>query len=566
MIPPFMRKPRVRVMQPTVYTNMERVVFQPATYRGMQRGINQLVNAIRPTLGPRPRVVAIDHVDYHDKTPRLLDDGGTIARLIIELPDRDADVGAMFLRDVLWRLQQQVGDGTATAAVLFQAVFERGVHYITAGGNPRRLQTFLEQGLRTILEQLNAMVVHLSGREELAHIAETVCYDPPLASMLGEIFDIVGEFGRVEIRPGRSRELEREYVEGMYWERGAVSRGMLDGDGQLRTDLEESAILISDLEIKHPQQLYPPLALVIRHNIRSLLMVVGEISDSAIGFLLSNKHPEKLRVVAVKTPGWDKEQKAWALEDLAVLTGGRVFVQAAGDTFERVRRENLGFARRAWADRHNFGIIGGKGNARQLRQHIATIRAAFEHTDNPNTRNLLRERIGKLLGGSATLWVGGMTQHEINERVERAKRAATALRGALREGVLPGGGVALLNCRPALEARARTATDPDERAAYRILAEAVAAPIRAIITNAGFDASETLAELKQHGPGYGFDVVRERVLPMAEAGIYDPAIVTKSVAYTAITSAAQALTIDVMVHHAQPEQAPLPDLSPSKQL
>jgi len=553
-------------MQPTIYTNMERVVFQPATYRGMQRGINQLVNAIRPTLGPRPRVVAIDHVDYHDKTPQLLDDGGTIARLIIELPDRDADVGAMFLRDVLWRLQQQVGDGTATAAVLFQAVFQRGVHYISAGGNARRLQVFLEKGLQTILEQLNKMTIHLSGRSELAHIAETVCYDPPLADMLGEIFDIVGEFGRVEIRPGRSRELEREYVEGMYWERGVVSRGMLDGDDQLRIDLEESAILISDLEIKHPQQLYPPLALVIRHNIRSLLMVIGDISDSAIGFLLSNKHPEKLRVVAVKTPGWDKEQKAWALEDLAVLTGGRPFVQAAGDSFERIRREDLGFARRAWADRYNFGIIGGKGNARQLRQHIAIIRTAFERTDNPNTRNLLRERIGKLLGGSATLWVGGMTRREINERVERAKRAAAALRGALREGVLPGGGVALWSCRPTLEAMARAAVDPDERAAYHILADAVAAPIRAIIANAGFDASETLAAVKQHGPGYGFDVVRERVVNMTEAGIFDPAIVTKSVAYAAVTSAAQALTIDVMVHHAQPEQAPLPDLSPPKKL
>ncbi|MCS7260831.1 MAG: hypothetical protein NZ765_08640, partial [Anaerolineae bacterium] len=344
------------------------------------------------------------------------------------------------------------------------------------------------------------------------------------------------------------------------------SRGMLDGDGQLRTDLEESAILISDLRIKHPQQLYPPLALVIRNNIRALLMVVDEISDSAIGFLLSNRHPEKLRVVAVKTPGHDKEQKAWALEDLAVLTGGRAFVHAAGDTFEHIRLEDLGFARRAWADRYNFGIIGGKGNARRLRQHIAMVRAAFERTDNPNTRNLLRERIGKLLGGSATLWVGGMTQREIDERVERAKRAATALRGALREGVVPGGGVALWNCRPALEARARAATDPDERAAYHILAEAVAAPIRTIIANAGFDPSETLAELKRYGPGYGFDVVRERVVPIAEAGIYDPAIVIKSVTYAAVASAAQALTIDVMVHHAQPEQAPLPDLSPPKQL
>jgi chaperonin GroEL len=545
-----------------------RVVFQPATYRGMQRGINKIVEAIRPTLGPRPRVVAMDGVDYHDKTPRLLDDGGTIARLLIQLPERDEDVGAMLVRDMLWRLQQQVGDGTATAAVLFQAVYNGGVHYITSGGSSRRLQTYLEQGLRAILEHLSSMTVSLAGKEQLARMAETVCYDPPVADLLGEIFDIVGEFGRVEIRPGRSRELEREYVEGMYWERGAVSREMLSlsDDKRLRIDMEEAAILISDLDIKEPQQLYPVLALAIQADIRSLVIVADDFSERAIGFLLTNKHPEKLRVVAVKTPGWDKEQKAWVLEDLSVLTGGCPFVQVTGDTLTGIKREDFGYARRAWSDRHNFGIIGGKGNPRRLRQHIATLRAAFEKADNPNTRDLLRQRIGKLLGGSATLWVGGVTEQDINARVERAKRTVAALRGALREGALPGGGAALFACRPMLQRMLDAASDPDERAAYRILMDAVTVPMRTIVGNAGFDPYEVLAEVKHAGTGYGFDVTRECAVDMRETGVYDAAVVQKSVAYTAIASAAQALTIDVMVHHKQPETAPLPDLSDTKRL
>jgi chaperonin GroEL len=540
---------------------MQRVVFQPSTYRGMQRGINQIVEAIRPTLGPRPRVVAIDGVDYHSKTPQLVDDGGTIARLIIELPERDADVGAMLIRDVLWRLQRQTGDGTATAAVLFQAVYNAGIRYITAGGSSRRVQTYLDKALRVILDHINSMTRPVTTRDEMAAIAATVCYDPPLAAMLGEIFEIVGEFGRVEIRPGRGRDLEREYVEGMYWERGAVSREMLPNTDSFRLDLEEAAILISDLDIQEPQQLFPALELALRSNIRSLLMVVGDISERAIGFLLTNKHPEKLRLVAVKTPGWDKEQKKWVLEDLVALAGGRAFVAAAGDTFERIQLADFGRARRVWADRYNFGLIGGKGDPRQLRRHIATIRAGFERTDNPNTRDLLRQRIGKLLGGSATLWVGGVTERQINARVEAAKRAATAVRGALREGVVPGGGVALWDCRPVLQQMLAAASDPDERAACRILIEALATPIRTIIHNAGFDPDEALAEIRHAGPGHGFDVVRERVVKMADAGIFDSAAVQKSAVYAAIGSAAQALTIDVMVHHRQPEQAPLPELT-----
>src|SRR4030042_5071879 len=195
-------------------SNSRRVVFQPATYRRMQQGIDKMVGAIRPTLGPRPRSVAIERI-LDERMPELLDNGGTIAKRIIQLPDRDEDMGAMLVREMLWKLQDQVGDGTATAAVLFQSVYNEGIHYLTAGGNATRLRIYLEKGLQVILDQITATTDHLSGKEQLAQMAQSLSYDPPLAKLLGEVFDIVGAYGRLEIRAGQSRELEREYGDGL---------------------------------------------------------------------------------------------------------------------------------------------------------------------------------------------------------------------------------------------------------------------------------------------------------------------------------------------------------------
>jgi chaperonin GroEL len=532
----------------------QRVVFQPTTYQGLQRGINQMVDAVRPTLGPRARIVAIDRI-LDNRMPELLDNGGVIALRIIQLADRDADVGAMFAREMLCTLHEQVGDGTATAAVLLQSVYNQGVRYLASGGNAPRLQHHLNQGMQLILAELNHMSTPVSGSQPLARVARSICYDPELASLLGEIFDIIGEYGRLEIRPGRSRQHEREYVEGMYWERGLVSREMITDPNRLRTEFENAAILISDLDVQQPQQLLPVLELALRHNLRALLIVAGNLSPAASAFLLANKRPDKLQVVAVKTPGRGAEEQAGALDDLAVLTGGRPFVKAAGDSFDHIQPDHFGRARRVWADHHNFGIVGGKGNPRALRQHIATLRAAFNQADDTALRDKLLARLGKLLGGSATLYVGGSTELEIEQRQEVAKRTAAALRGAIMEGVLPGGGLALLACQPALQRKLDESQEPDARAAYRILLKTTEAPMRAITANAGYDPSEVLAHVKLAGPGHGFDVTTGQVADMAQAGIYDVTSVLKAAVYAAIASAGLALTVDVLVHHKdQPAQ------------
>jgi len=296
--------------------------------------------------------------------------------------------------------------------------------------------------------------------------------------------------------------------------------------------------------------------MVLRAGIPRLVIVAGKLSDRALGFLLTNKQPDRFQLMAVKTPGWDANQQAAALEDMAILTGGRPFLKAAGDTFSRVTPEHLGRSRRAFADLRTFGIVGGKGDPRRLRQHIGRLRSAFDQSDDTVLREALLKRVGMLLGGSATLWIGAATELEIAVRKELAERTATSARAAMMEGVVPGGGVALLACRPALQQALACSEDADERGAYRILAKALTDPFRTLVSNAGYDPSEAMAEVRMAGPGFGFDVTTGQAVDVMEAGIYDPAIVVKSAVYGAVSAAALALTVDVLIHRTeQPEHA-----------
>lgn len=538
-------------------THAQRVVFQPAARQAMQRGIDRIVDALRPTLGPRPRTVAVaSQVDR--KPPEILDDGGLIARRIIQLADPDEDMGAMYLRHLLWRLHEKVGDGTATAAVLFKAIYDEGVRYIVSGGEAMLLRQYLEQGLRVVLDQLHGMVVRVEGKEALEGVAETICCDPPLARLLGEIFDIIGEFGQLEIRQGRGRELEREYVEGMYWKSGLHSRQMITDPARFRAELEDAAILISDLEIKEARELLPVLERTSGAGIRSLLIVATVVSENALGLLRMNSEAARLRCIAAKVPGIKSDEQIDALQELALLTGGRPVLKGAGDTLAGVTVEHFGRARRVWADATHLGISGGGGDPRQLRSHIGGLREAFARTEDPVARKRIQERLGKLMGGSAILTIGGISDRSIASRMGLARRTAEALRGSVREGVLPGGGVTLLACQPDLLRRMSASIETDERAAYRILAKAMEAPIRTILANAGLNVGKLMAEIVHAGPCYGWDARIGRVVDMKEAGVLDSAEVQLAAVRGAVSSAALALTVDVLVHRRKPVQATAP--------
>ena len=531
-----------------------RIVFQPATYRGFQRGTDCMVNAVRPTLGPLPRVVA-NQLVMKSTLPELLDNGGIIARRMLGLPDRTADMGAMLVRHMMWSVYQDVGDGTVTAAVLFQAIYNEGVRYVVAGGNAMRLRHHLESGMALILDELDGMTRPLQGKQALAQAAESICHDPPLAALLGEIFDIIGEYGQLELRDGHGRELVREYVEGMYWDGGILARQMLD-PVRLRVDLENVSILVSDLALEDPRALMPVLETVIKADNRALLVLATKVAPEVTALLLAaSKEPERFRVIAAKLPGTVKPDQMTAMEDLAYLVGGRALVAAAGDTLGGFKLESLGRARRVWADKDYLGIIGGKGSPRALREHVIYLRTAYQRATDREARAALRKRIGKLLGGSATLWVGAITEAELKRRREVAERTADAIRGVVQEGVVPGGGVALLGCQSALRERLSQCKDADERAAYRILVKAMETPLRALVGNAGRDAAAVLGEIAHAPPGYGIDLRSDDIVDIAQAGIWDATSVQKRALRSAISTAALALTTDVLIQHAKPEQA-----------
>ncbi|HEU5015843.1 MAG TPA: chaperonin GroEL [Roseiflexaceae bacterium] len=530
-----------------------RVVFYPRSHQGIQKGVNQLAAVVRPTLGPCPRTVAVEST-FRDKAPELLDSAGVITRRIIQLPERDADVGAMLLRHVLWRVHDEVGDGTATAAVLFQTVYNHGLKYIAAGGNAIQLRRYLEAGMQDILDELDRMTVRLEGQEQLTRLAESLCYDPSLAKLLGEMFDIVGEYGQVDIRIGYGRQLERQYVEGMYWSSGVLSPRMFTDQVKLRADLTNAALLISDLEIDDPRQFMPVIDTIMERQIQTFVIVAEKLSDNVITFLLSaSRDPERLQIVATRTPGSGAIEQMVAMEDLAILTGGRPLIKAAGNTLRQFKIAHLGHARRVWADGSYLGIIGGKGDPRMLRRQIASLRAAYKTASEPQQRASLQQRIGKFMGGSATLLVGGSTDSETNVREEQARKTSTLLRAALHEGVLPGGGLALLACRNRLRQRLETSACLDEQTAYRILIRALEEPLRTIATNAGHDAAAVMAQVSQAAPGWGLDARSGEIVDMAESGIYDVAAAQKAAIRGAVSGAATALTVDTVIHKRNPE-------------
>ena len=534
------------------------VVFEPHAQRRMQRGVNQIVDVVRPTLGPCPRIVAVENT-FRSKTPELLDSAGLISRRIIQLADRGADMGAMLLRNVLWRVQEAAGDGTATAAVLFQAVYSRGLTYVAAGGNPLLLRRHLERGMALILEELDRQTLPVAGAAQLAHLAESLCFDHELARVLGEIFDIVGEHGLVDVRLGHGRALERQYIEGSFWAGGLLSPHLAADQARYRTDLTQPAILLTDLEIDDARQLMPLFDSVFEQQYPSVLVVANKISDQAVAMLLGAARAHKnLRVAAVQTPGTGTAEQAAALEELALLTGGRPLLQAAGDTLRGLRPADLGRARRAWADRSYLGIIGGKGDPRAIQRQIGKLRAAFDATEEDAKRAALQKRIGKLQNGAAAVIIGGSTESEITVRQENARKTAGLLRAAMRGGVLPGGGVALLACREALRSRIAASADTDERAAFRILLHALAEPLRAIAANAGHDASAALARVERAAPGQGLDARSGELADMAAAGILDVAEVQKIALRSAISGAATMLTVDAVVHTRAPLTAAQP--------
>jgi chaperonin GroEL len=542
-----------------VFKQKPGIVFPPKTQRGFQEGIHQIVAAIRPSLGPLPRAVAIERAIGADHSPELLDSGGIIARRIVELSDPDVNAGAMFIRGALWNLHDRVGDGVATCAVLFQKIFDEGLKYISAGGNAMMLQRHLIAGMRTILRDLDAQSMPLKEKTALAGVAKAVCYDSEIAMNLSEIFDVIGEYGVLDILSGRHRNIERKFIAGSYWPGGIASKQLIADFARARSDFYDSAILVTDLDIDDPQTFLPVIRAAVEGGTNRLVVVARTFSEQVLGLFYQSKGSDRLQMLAVKTPGSRADVQMAYMQDIAILTGGEALFRAAGDTLALVTPEYFGQARQIWSNENYLGIISGQGNPRQLRHLVAQLRMAHENAKNSDDRARIRDRIGRLLGGSASLEVGGITETEIETRKDLAQRTADALRGVVKGGVLPGGGSALLACRPAIQDLLVQSKSTDERAACQILLAALETPFRTLLENSGHSPGAILGRLDGRVPGFGFDIHTGAVVDMLEAGILDVAAVQKEALHSAVRSAGLALTIDTIVHRKKPPVVADPD-------
>ena len=520
------------------------------------RGIDQMTGLVRPTLGPLPRTVAVARI-VGDRPPEILDNAALIARRTLQLADPFENMGGMLVRHLMWRVFEQVGDGGATAAVLAQAMLHAGARGIAAGANPVFVRRGMQIGLAAAVAALRAQVRRIDEPDEIARTVAGSLHDPSLAEMIGEVVDAVGADGGIMVEDAQGTATTHEYLDGVRWNEGFVSSFLLKRDEATSTRLLNPRILVTDYVLDRAEHLVPALEACVAAGERNVLVIAPEVRDAAIGLLVANRERGVLEgAVAVKAPSFGA-QRAAILDDIAVITGGHCVSQERGERLAHVRIEDLGRARHVWATRLAFGILGGQGDKAAIRERIALAKAelrAFSDADEYTT-NLIKERIGKLAGIAAVIRVGAPTSAEQEERKLRVEAAVKTARSALADGVVPGGGAALLACVPALANLAPS--DLDESFGVLALAHALAEPMRTILHNAGLEAEPLVAHARAC-PGRTFDAVQQQWVDPWSAGLVDPLSITLAALETSASTAMTALTAEVLVHRKQPPMSVQP--------
>ena len=536
---------------------MSRLVFQPQTRQALKRGINAMAAAVLPTLGPNARHVAMEHA-VRTHSPELLTDGGTIARRLLQLPDPSADVGAMLLRETLWRQKTAYGDGSATTAALYQTVFEEGCRFIAAGGNAALLRKHLERGMKIILQDLAKQVRMINKPSEIERLAASICGDPDIAKCLADIFEVLGPHQPIEIREG-GRELQHDFFLGSYWDAKLPSTTVFEGRRGTRLNLENTAWIISDLDLDDLTALVKLAADVYQNGFSSLVILAKSFSEQIIAAQAANSRMQDFTLIYLQPTGLMDEQQA-ALEDLALIVDGQVLRQAAGHRLDRAPAESWGQSELAWLDTGRFGILAAQGRVAAIEREIASLEGRFAQSDDERQTMICRTRIGRLRGGSAVIFCGGSAESEIRYQQTLIERTVAAVRSALLEGCLPGGAVALLACQPRLQTHVEASRDPHERAAGQILMKAMAAPCKQLLVNAGHESpSLIIHELQTQRNGTGYDAQTSQFVEMAQKGAVDSAAAVMAAVRHGISGAALALTVDVILHRPNPPLALNPD-------
>ena len=512
------------------------------------RGVDQMAGLLRPTLGPLPRTVAIGRLTSLSLGPEILDSGAVIARRTLQLADPFEDMGGMLIRHLVWQVHERAGDGTVTAAVLAQSMLRASARLLAAGYNPIAIRRGMQHGLDLALKALLGQARAVDSPDDILRVIRTSLADrSDIAEMLAEVLDSVGPDGAILIENAHGTATKHEYLDGIRWNEGFLSSFLLTATDAGSARLMNPRVFTTDYSLERVDQMLPVLEACVQAGERSLLGVAPEMSDGVIGLLVANRERGVLEaVMAVKAPSFGV-QRTQILEDIAAVTGGRCVCLERQDRLADVTANDLGRARQAWAARSAFGILGGRGDKAVIRQRIARVKAELVQvpTDDVYTTALLRERIGKLAGTAAIVRVGAAGQAEQEEVKTRIEAAVSAGRSALTEGVVPGGGAALIACATVLHS-SDMCRSSEEAAGVRVLEQALAEPMRVILKNAGLEPEVIVNTARQNGMTY--DVLRREFVDPWRAGFADPLSVTQAALESSVSAVATALTSEVLIH------------------
>ncbi|MCS7240428.1 MAG: chaperonin GroEL [Candidatus Bipolaricaulota bacterium] len=531
------------------------VVYGEEARRKILVGVEKLANAVRVTLGPRGRNVCIEK---KFGSPDIVNDGVTIAEEQ-EYKDPYENMGAQLVKEVASKTNDVAGDGTTTATVLAHALIKEGFKMVAAGANPIALKRGIEKGVKAVVEELQKMSRKISGKHEIAQVAAISANDPEVGRIIADAMEVVGESGVITVEDSDTIETYYEVVEGMQFDREYLSPYFVTDPKKMEVNLENPYILITDRELKNALEMIPLLEKVAQTG-RPLLVIAKDVTGEALSTLVINKLKGTLISCAVKAPGFGDRRKAM-LEDIAILTGGVVIAEDAGMEVRNATLDMLGQAERVRVTHESTTIIGGKGNPEAIKARIEQIEEQIKTTDSEYDREKLEERKAKLAGGVAVIKVGAATETELEEKKHRFEDALEATRAAVEEGILPGGGVALLRASRVLD-KLEKELEGDEKLGVQILKKALEAPVRQIAENAGFEGAVIVERLKKEKDTVGFDVVQEKFVDMYEAGVIDPTKVTRSALQNAASIAGMLLVTEALVAEVREEKKETPPTPP----
>jgi chaperonin GroEL len=513
--------------------------YDTAARQALEAGVDSVANAVKVTLGPKGRYVVLDK---KFGAPTITNDGVTIAREI-EVEDVFENQGAQLVREVATATNDVAGDGTTTATVLAQTIVRQGLKNVTAGANPIALRRGIERAVDQVVEEIRSEAKEVSGKDQIARVAAISAGDDEIGDVIADAIEKVGKDGVVNVEEGQTFGMDLEFTEGMQFDKGYISPYMVTDQDRMEAVLEDPYILIANQKIGSVRDLLPVLEQVIQSG-KSLVIIAEDVEGEALATLVVNKLRGTFTAVAVKAPGFGDRRKRM-LEDISILTGGEVITEEMGLKLENTQLSQLGHARRVVVAKDTTTIVDGAGDAEAIKGRINQIKQEIENTDSDFDREKLQERLAKLSGGVAVVKVGAATETEMKEKKHRVEDALQATRAALEEGIVPGGGVALLRAADAVKVDALD--DGDEQTGARIILRALEEPVRQLAENAGLEGSVIVNEVRKAKKGQGLNAETGEIVDLVDAGIIDPAMVTRSALQNAASIAKNILTTEAIV-------------------